>query len=324
MRSFLPNSQARALAIAMVGAALAAVTTMLLPVSLLEGIAGSSGLSELVPAAKAPLGDTARALIAFSAGAIMLAVLSYLLLRAEAAVAQPTNKASGLLGAAKQQGGDIAKTLLAKMPWNKSADDIRELGDLPKLRVGDVHPDAPARRPLFASQDLPTLELSEKHLVDAQTPQEPEQLVEAVSEAAEPEVPVLASEPGTPEPSISAPLASSFAADSQPSIAEMVAQLETAVALRRQKLAELEAVAADLLADAKNADEPSDAIVEPASFSVAEPEPEPEPEATVAEFRPMRRPALEAVPTVAVQDDNIDSALAAALATLHRINAGAR
>ena len=254
----------------------------------------------------------------------MLAVLSYLLLRAEGAVAQPTKKTSGILGAAKQQGGDMAKTLLAKMPWNKSADDIRELGDLPKLRIGDVHPDAPARRPLFASQDLPTLELSEEHLVDPQTPHEPEQLVEAASEVVEPEALVLAPEPETAEPSVSAPLAASFAADSQPSIAEMVAQLETAVALRRHKLAELEAVAADLMADAKNADEPIDAIVEPANFSVAEPEPEPEPEAAVAEFRPMRRPVLEAVPTVAVQDDNIDSALAAALATLHRINAGAR
>lgn len=318
MRSFLPNSQARALAIAMVGAALAAVAMMLLPVSLLEGVAGSSGLSELVPAARAPLGDTARALIAFSAGAMTLAVLSYLLLRAEGAVAQPTKKTNGILGAVTQQGGDMAKTLLAKMPWNKSADDIRELGDLPKLRIGDVHPDAPARRPLFASQDLPTLELSEEHLVDPQAPQEPEQLVKAVSEADEPEVLVVEPEPETAEPSVSAPLASSFAADSQPSIAEMVAQLESAVASRRQKLADLEAVAADLLADAKNADEPSHIILEPANLSVAEPEPE------LAEFRPMRRPVLEAVPSVAVQDDNIDSALAAALATLHRINAGVR
>ena len=38
----------------------------------------------------------------------------------------------------------------------------------------------------------------------------------------------------------------------------------------------------------------------------------------------MRRPVLEAVPTVAVQGDDIDPALAAAFATLHRINAGVR
>ena len=202
MRSILPHGQTAALGIAMAGAALAAVTTMLVPASLLEGVAESSGLSELIPAAGAPLGDTARALIAFATGTMTLAALSYLLLRVH-------------------------------MPWNKGADDIRELGDVPPL------------------------ELSEEHLVAPQVPQDAEQRIEA-----------------TPQ-----------SAGSQPSIAEMVAQLEAAVAFRRQKLAELEAV---------------------------------------AEFRSMPRPVLDAMPTVAVQDDDIDSALAAALAALHRINTGAR
>jgi hypothetical protein len=214
----------------MAGAALAAVTTMLVPVSLLEGVAESSGLSELIPAVGAPLGDTARAFIAFATGAMTLAVLSYLLLRAH-------------------------------MPWNKGADDIRELGDVPPL------------------------ELSEEHLVARQTPQDAEQRVEA-----------------TPE-----------AAGSQPSIAEMVAQLEAAVAFRRQKLTELEAVAADLSA-AADGDEPSPAVSELVAPAVTEND------AAVAAFRP----ALEAVPSEAVQDDDIDSALAAALAALHRIHGGAR
>jgi hypothetical protein len=48
MRSILPNGQTGALAIAMAGAALAAVTMMFVPVTLLEGVAGSSGLSELI------------------------------------------------------------------------------------------------------------------------------------------------------------------------------------------------------------------------------------------------------------------------------------
>lgn len=231
MRSILPHGQSAALGIAMAGAALAAVTTMLVPVSLLEGVAESSGLSVLIPAAGAPLGDAARAIIAFATGAMTLAVLSYLLLRAH-------------------------------MPSNKCAEDIRELGDVPPL------------------------ELSEEHLVASQAPQEAEQRVEAALEAA----------------------------GSQPSIAEMVAQLEAAVAFRRQKLAELEAVAADLSADASYGDEPSAASSEPAALAVTEYD------AAVAEFRTV----LGAVPTVAVQDDDIDSALAAALATLHRINAAAR
>lgn len=231
MRSILPHGQTAALGIAMAGAALAAVTTMFVPVSLLEGVAESLGLSELIPAAGAPLGDTARAFIAFAIGAMTLGALSYLLLRAH-------------------------------MPWNKGADDIRELGDVP------LH------------------ELSEEHLVAPQVPQDAEQRVEA-----------------TPK-----------SAGSQPSIAEMVAQLEAAVAFRRQKLAELEAVAADLSADATYGDEPSAASSEPVARAVTDHD------AAVAAFRP----ALEAVPSEAVQADDIDSALAAALAALHRIHGGAR
>jgi hypothetical protein len=208
---------------------------MFVPVSLLDGVAESLGLSELIPAAGAPLGDTARAFIAFAIGAMTLAVLSYLLLRAH-------------------------------MPWNKGADDVRELGDLPPL------------------------ELSEEHLVPPQVPQEAEQRVEA-----------------TPA-----------SADSQPTIAEMVTQLEAAVAFRRQKLAELEAVAADLSADVNDFDEPNPVNSEPVAPAVTEHD------AAVAKFSPMRGPVLDAVPTEAVQADDIDSALAAALAALHRINLGAR
>jgi hypothetical protein len=158
------------------------------------------------------------------------------------------------------------------------------------LRIGDVHPDAPARRLLVASQDLPPLELSEEYLFEPQPPQEAEQHVEAAPEYA----------------------------DGQPGIAEMVGQLEAAVALRRQKLAELEAVAADLSADAAYGDEPGPAISEGVAPAVTKHH------AAVAEFHPMRGPVLEAVPREAVQDDDLDSALAAALASLHRIHAGGR
>jgi len=94
--------------------------------------------------------------------------------------------------------------------------------------------------------------------------------------------------------------------------------LEAAVAFRRQKLAELEAVAADLSADVKDFDEPSPVISEPLAPAVIKHD------AAGAESRPMGRPVLDAVPSEAVQDDDIDSALAAALTALHRINPGAR
>ncbi len=290
MRSILPNGQTAALAMAMAGAALVAVTTMFVPVSLLEGVARLSGLSDLIPAAGAPLGDAARAFVAFATGAMTLAVLSYLLLRGEGTLVRPTANDVGMCDAAAQQDGDMAETLRAQMPWNEGVDDIRELGDLPTLRIGDVHPDAPARRLLVASQDLPPLELSEEYLFEPQPPQEAEQHVEAAPEYA----------------------------DGQPGIAEMVAQLEAAVALRRQKLAELEAVAADLSADAAYGDEPGPAISEGVAPAVTKHH------AAVAEFHPMRGPVLEAVPREAVQDDDLDSALAAALASLHRIHAGGR
>ena len=290
MRSIRPNGQTAALAMAVAGAALVAVTTMFVPVSLLEGVARSSGLSDLIPAAGGPLGDAARAFVAFATGAMTLAVLSYLLLRGEGTLVRPTANDVGMCDAAAQQDGDMAETLRGHMAWNEGADDIRELGNLPTLRIGDVHPDAPARRLLVASQDLPPLELSEEYLVEPQPPQEAEQRVEAAPESAE----------------------------AQPSIAEMVAQLEAAVAFRRQKLAELEAVAADLSADTTNGDEPSAASSKPVALAVTEYD------AAVAEFRQMPGPVLEAVPSEAVQDDDIDSALAAALAALHRIHAGGR
>lgn len=304
----------RSLAMALAGASVAAVGTMFVPVSLLEGLAGSTGLSELVPAARAPLGDTARALIAFGTGALTLAGLSILLLRQDSKVIRVA------VDAAPQENGKgpalamMLAGLRAKMPWNQADGDIRELADLPKLRNGDVHPDAPARRPLSAAQDLPTLELSQTEISpevepgpvhDAQLP------VEAIDPlpAAPPETPPLA----TAEAAVIT--ASPRPATGQGSIAEMVAQLEAAVAQRQVKLAELEAVAAHIASERPLplpdvAREPATPVIPASSAEIDTP------------F--VRRPVLEAVPTAPRQDDEVDSALAAALATLQRMNAGGR
>ena len=135
MRSILPNSQTGALAMAMAGAALAAVTTMFLPVTLFEGVAGSSGLTELIPSARAPLGDTARALIAFATGAMTLAVLSYLLLRAESVVARPNTNDVGMGGAAAQTGGNMADTSRARPSTLKQSP---RLGGILRVKTGSV------------------------------------------------------------------------------------------------------------------------------------------------------------------------------------------
>jgi hypothetical protein len=315
MRKSVPNNQIKALAMAMGGATVAAAATMFVPVGILEGITGSTGLSELVPSAAAPLGDTARAMIAFGAGAFTLAILAYLLLRQDGASAP---RVAPSIPASEWAGDDEAPSLmdrlariklpamaLPKMPWTKGESDITELADLPKLRNGDSHPDAPARRPLIASQDLPILDLAEL----------PEVIIEPETTIAEVAAVIVTPEPKQlaaikPEPT--------SVTDVAPTLADMVAQLEAAVSERQKQLAELEAVATELAA--------SRPIIQ---RGVIDEQQRPEVEIIAeSEIRvePPRyeRPPLEAVPSVSVKDDDMDSALAAALATLHRMNATGR
>jgi len=281
------------LAVALAGASVAAVGMMFVPVSVLEGLTGSTGLAELVPAAGAPLGDTARALMAFGTGAVTLAALLTLLLRPDTqgidiAATAPTPEESERPALA------VMRTAIwAKMPWNKGDDDIRELADLPKLRNGDAHPDAPARRPLSASQDLPSLELSQ-----------PERASE-----------VEPTRPNDVQPN-SAAERSLIPAYGQASIAEMVAQLEAAFAQRQVKLAELEAVAAHI------ASERSLPLADAAPEATAPVSPSFIPDIRDRPF--VGRPVLESLPPLPRPEDGVDSALAAALATLQRMTTGGR
>lgn len=302
MRKGVPDRQMKSLAIAFAGAVLAAVVTMFIPVWRLESFTGATGISEIVPAAAAPLGDTARALIAFAAGALTLAVLAYLLLRRENT---PRAEREPVLGDEAHEVSSFkdrfARIALPKMPWAKGEDDITDLADLPKLRNGDAHPDAPPRRPLSAHQDLPVLDLAEIGIatpeVEIASPVEASEMLAAAANEQEAFV----------EPKIVAdPIARTspdLDSDIQPTLAEMVAQLEAAVAERQQQLAELEAVAAQL-----GAGQTVERFLEDSAVD----------EEVIEPVR-TERPMLEAVPT-GVKDDDMDSALAAALATLHRMN----
>lgn len=326
MPKSVPNSQVKAVAIAMAGATTAAVATMFVPVTLLESVTGATGLSELVPAARAPLGDTARALIAFGAGAFTLSALTYLLLRFDGAakprpapvpVAEPSvpdwmiDEEDEKPGFADRLARFRMPALsLPKMPWQHDEDAITELADLPKLRNGDAHPDAPPRRPLSATQDLPVLDLADVATEVTLEPATEEPAVEEIG-SQEPVADMAVAEIA-PEPV--APVAPVSAEDVQPTLAEMVAQLEAAVAERQKQLAELESVAAIL-----SMPQPAPVIDENAHIQdVADAD---------ISIEPTRdgRPALEVVHDVtAVEDDNMDSALAAALATLKRMNGTAR
>jgi hypothetical protein len=310
MRKSVTNHQVKALGMAIGGASVAAVATMFVPTPMLESFTGATGLSELFPAAAAPLGDTARATIAFGTGVFTLAVLAFMLLRQDNA---PLAAPPATLAEEAQQSASfkdrLARITLPKMPWNKGDDDITELGDLPKLRNHDSHPDAPARRPLSAHLDLPVLDLSEVGTAI------PEAKAPFVSEIAAIEVaddtPIAEVAPMVTVEVDTAPIAPAAMtpADIQPTLAEMVAQLEAAVAERQSQLAELEAVAAQL-----GAGQVPPAQIQHAPAEVEVPLFEPAAQSGRAE-----RPPLSAVP-LSVKDDDMDSALAAALATLHRMN----
>lgn len=306
MRKGVSNEQIKALAMAMAGATLAAVATMFVPAAMLESFTGATGLSELVPAAAAPLGDTARALIAFGVGALTLAVIAYLLLRQESAprssTPEPVPSQLEVTPETPSFTERLGRFAMPKMPWNKSDDDITELADLPKLRNGDSHPDAPPRRPLSAQQDLPVLDLA-KIAVAAPVAEDAAFIemeeVEATEEFQQSSIPIT-----QPLVEAAAPSPASIQSEIQPTLAEMVAQLEAAVAERQSQLAELEAVAAQLGAGQ---------VSEPALIEHPAVEKQP------TEPARMERPPLEAVPE-SVKDDDMDSALAAALATLNRMN----
>ena len=62
------DHQTQAVAMATGGAAIAAIAAMFVPTGIWETLTGSTGVSEMIPATAAPLGDTARALIAAALG----------------------------------------------------------------------------------------------------------------------------------------------------------------------------------------------------------------------------------------------------------------
>ena len=302
------NRQMRSMGLALGASILAAVATMFVPVSVLESVTGSSGLSELVPATAAPLGDTARALIAFGAGALTLAILAVALLRQNnisparnvaAVPADIVEEDDRIFASSLKE--RISKIELPRMPWIKGDDDITELSDLPRLRGGDVHPDAPARRPLSAILDLPVFDLTERVVEPTGEEAEPAEPAEAVKQFAS----------GGLEPLMRS-VARPVAVETQPTLAEMVAQLEASVAQRQQQLAELEIVATNLAATKA---QPVEEIELPSAAI--------ETEAPTEVLRPEWRP-LGMVSNTQEEPDDMDEALAAALATLHRMNGTGR
>ena len=116
----------------------AAVAVLTLPVGLLELVVSSTGVSELVPATAPPLGETARLLVAGFAGTMT------------AGAAMAIGHADATDRGEEKMGFALSKlTAMARGGRERPA-----LQGVPTLRRADAHPDAPARRPIFASEDF--------------------------------------------------------------------------------------------------------------------------------------------------------------------------
>ncbi len=325
------DSQTRAILTAMGGAAVAAVVAMLVPVGIWEAITGSTGISEMIPATRAPLGDTARALIAFGVAAFSFAIVSVLLLRrkpAPRAVAERTvvyetaadhhDEADPDYEASPSLASRLKDRVSAFVEARRGRPDIEGLEDLPKLRSGDAHPDAPARRPLLATRDLadpvsevplPAAPVAIAEIVREPETVQPEPEPVVIAETVE-EVPV---EPFMSEDTLFGE-----------TLARMVDRLDAAIAERATKLAQLEllvehgsTVSAAPLREVQAAPVIAEAQAEA-------PEPAPKLEAVRPVPVPASAPAPANEPVATEGSEELDAALRSALETLHRMNARTR
>ncbi|MFZ1476486.1 MAG: hypothetical protein WAT18_01975 [Sphingorhabdus sp.] len=320
------DGQIRALAIALAGAAATAVAAMFVPTAIYETITGSTGISEVFPSTKAPLGDTARALIAFATAALAFALLSAFLLRQNAspvvraaAPAAPVSPAAPIVQLDREDNviADAKPSALVALKKKlsdfvesrrKGSDGIKDLADLPKLRAEDAHPDAPPRRPISAHRDFGEPAVAAKaEVFEAPMPEASSVMVEAAVEssaAVEPEQTVV------PAP---AAIAENPAEGQFVSVVE---RLEQAVAQRQQKLDELDRVAREIVSsDAPLAIDPAPSITA---------------DVTAADTPIRPQPYLSAIDgakpgsSSAKSNDDMDAALRSALETLHKMNARSR
>ena len=320
----------RALAIALGGAVVTSVIAMFIPVSMFESITGATGFSELVPATGAPLGDTARALIAFGFGAIAFAVVAIYLLRqpAKGSGARPASQPATMAAPDANGGGswiDKAKATIADfVESRRNLDAVKELSDLPKLRAGDAHPDAPPRRPISAHRDFGEI-----------NPSAPVIDISAMTVAAERVTQGLGVDPV--EDKVDLPVAEPVLGNAaepvfdSATVTDMVGRLEWAVTERQSQIAKLEALAS---AEMSKPRLPAEKAATTEVEVLTEREPEPKLEVIIPGTRQsifgqpnLVQPIFEVVPSepaTELVEDDMDAALRSALETLQRMNARTR
>lgn len=336
-------------AVAGIGGALVVAT---LPHVYLENIVGATGLSELVPAAAPPLGNTARGLIAIMAGLVSASAIYFFLnrkrgsdmgvaLREQINAASPIEPELEETAKAKKSLFSLPKfdskslTKFLKKPKKDKA-RVMDLTDLPQLRkIGDESEEA-ERPPLFTEPEtgspLPEAikAFEEPAPVETAAPAEPVELAEPV-EPAEPAEPIAVEQPAVAEPisEIVPPIAAAPEAEppaapapvidaptedlSDLNIAQLADRLEAG--LRRLKQLEIASAAA--------ADMP---LEWPADSAPAQPAEPAAPVAAPVSEAPVAPPVLKEVEKsaddiAAARQADMDAALKAALGTLEKMTA---
>jgi hypothetical protein len=201
-----PRARGIDLPVAILAAASVGFVAFAMPGDMFSEAVSSSGLPSLLPAAAPPLGSTARALVVAVAATATFAFV-FLLLRL--LDRKPAERATPVF-------------------YSPPAETAFE-PEMPRLRRRDVHPDAPARRPILAARELgePDLEQHEP-VVEA----EPEPVEEAQWEpVAFENLPEPEPEP-EPEPVFTRAEAPPPADDD--SITDLVARLERGLGRRQQ------------------------------------------------------------------------------------------
>jgi hypothetical protein len=193
-----------------------------MPADILSRAVEISRLPEILPAAAPPLGARAHAAFAAAAAGVTVAAI-YFLLR--------------LLG--------------RKGPEPKARDwpETEREPEAPRLRRSDVHPDAPARRPILAARELgepdpaPVEEPSAEPAAAAPEEEALELGGPGIEMLAAPEEPIVAEPIPEPPAAQPAPKPRSLDTVSEASIPDLMARLERGLARRLHRQSEIAAPA---------------------------------------------------------------------------------
>jgi len=144
---------------AALGALVAALAVLWMPVGLIETVVASSGISEALPAAAPPLGQTARLLLAGFAG-LMAAGITGLTARTQDGGREDSEEQERETRARGAKTMGFAFSKLTALARGRAA-PVQD-APVPALRRADAHPDAPARAPIFASKDFDGLDIFDR------------------------------------------------------------------------------------------------------------------------------------------------------------------